>query len=70
MEEKDIWADAFNAKRILESMRIDVETAEAGLHREIARLYRAGIPKVQLARRLGYSRPTINKILAEQGVKN
>jgi DNA-binding transcriptional regulator LsrR (DeoR family) len=69
MEEKDIWADVFQAVRHMESIRADYEMAESARDQEIATLYKAGIPKVQLARRLNLSRPTIDRILADQGVK-
>lgn len=69
MAYKDIWSDVFRAMRHIEKVKADVKTAEDARDREIATLHEAGIPKVQLARRLGFSRPTIDKILKQQNTK-
>lgn len=69
MADKDIWSDVFRAMRHIEKVKADVKAAEGARDKEIAALHDAGIPKVQLARRLGFSRPTIDKILKQQNAK-
>lgn len=63
MAEKDIWSDVFRAMRHIEKVQAGLVAANEALNREVAALHEAGIPKAQLARRLGFSRPTIDKML-------
>ena len=69
MAEKDIWSDVFRAMRHIEKVKDDLKAAEDARDKEIAILYKGGVPKTQLARRVGFSRPTIDKILKQQGAE-
>lgn len=68
MEEKNLWSDVFHAISRIENIKNDLEVAVNRRDKEIAILYRNGIPKAQLARRIELSRPTVNKIIKEQDI--
>lgn len=68
MEEKNLWADVFEAIRAVESAESNFRDALESRDKEIYVLYKNGIPKAQLARRIGISRPTIDKIIEEQEI--
>lgn len=70
MEEKDLWTDVFAAIRRIEYIKADLEAAESSRDKEIANLYKNGIPITQIARRVGLSKPKIYKVLEQQGAKN
>lgn len=68
MEEKNLWADVFEAIRAIESAESNLRDALESRDQEIYVLYKNSIPKSQLARRIGLSRPTIDKIIEEQEI--
>lgn len=70
MGDKDIWVDVFKAIQHIEGVKANLEEARLMRDKEIANIYKNGVPVAQIARRVGLSRPTIHRILAEQGVKD
>ena len=66
MEEKNLWADVFEAIRAVESAESNLRDALESRDKEIYVLYKNSVPKAQIARRIGLSRPTIDKIIDKQ----
>lgn len=69
MEEKDIWADLFAATKRVDDAKIYLESAYSERDKEIATLYKSGMPPATIARRLGLNHSTIHKVLKQQGAK-
>lgn len=69
MTEKDLWADVFQAIKSMERIESDLKDAYESRDREIANIYKNGVPAATIARRVGLSGPTIHKILKQQGAK-
>lgn len=69
MTGKDLWADVFQAIKRMERIESDLKAAYETRDKEIANIYRNGVPAATIARRVGLSGPTIHKILKQQGAK-
>lgn len=69
MTGKDLWADVFQAIKRMERIESDLKSAYEARDKEIAHIYKSGVPAATIARRVGLSGPTIHKILKQQGAK-
>jgi len=69
MEEKNIWADVFERVKAIEHIQDDLDMAYYLRDKEIANIYKNGVPIATIARRVGLSPPTIHKILKQQNAK-
>lgn len=70
MEDKNLWSDVFGAMNRIEELETHLSEAVDHRDKEIAVIYKNGVPIAQIARRVGLSRPTIHKIIDEQGARN
>lgn len=69
MTAKDLWADVFQAIKNMERIESDLKDAYESRDKEIANIYKNGVPAATIARRVGLSGPTVHKILKQQNAK-
>lgn len=69
MTGKDLWTDVFQAIKNIDGIESDLKVAYDSRDKEIANIYKNGVPAATIARRVGLSGPTIHKILKQQDAK-